>query len=214
VIPQLTVDQIEALIQSKPEQAVYDWKSDFTIPKDDGQRGELVKDICAIANSVSSAYGFIVYGVDPRRPDPILGISSRYDDARIQQLVADKIEPAVDFVYYEVAAEQGTVAVIQVVADKRRPHIIRVDLGRVRKGQIPIRRGSSTDGVTLADLMEFFYGASSGYFPDVVERLQVGIARQRAHLDVLAELRVQQNDLFKRLEVTAGVPRGSLGAEW
>ncbi len=56
-----------------------------------------------------------------------------------------------------------TVGVIQVAPSKKRPFIISTDIGRVRRGQIVIRRGSSTDGVTLHDLFEFFYGNNSLY---------------------------------------------------
>ena len=73
--------------------------------------------------------------------------------------------------YYEVSAGARLVGVLQVAPTRRRPHIIAVDLGKVRRGQIVIRRGSSTDGVTIADLQEFFYGETSGYFPAILQRL-------------------------------------------
>ncbi len=78
---------------------------------------------------------------------------------------------------------------IHVAATKRRPHIIAVDLGRVRKGQIVIRRGSTTDGVTMNDLFEFFYGETSGYFPNVVNKLGLDVRRQEAWNVQIAELR-------------------------
>jgi predicted HTH transcriptional regulator len=214
MIRQLTVDEILGLVKSAPEQAVLDWKTDFVVPADDEKRGELLKDICAVANAVSGSYGFILYGVDPRRPDPLVGVSARYDDANLQQLVQGKIEPAPAFVYYEVSVGPKVVGVIQVAPNRRRPHIIRVDLGKVRKGQIPIRRGSSTDGVVLSDLLEFFYGSSSGYFPQVIERLGLDVAQTRANTERMRELREQMNEATKAMEIAAGVPPGTLGAKW
>jgi len=79
--------------------------------------------------------------------------------------------------------------VIQISPTKQRPHIISVDVGKVRKGQIVIRRGSSTDGATLQDLFSFFYGNESQWFAQV--RRQLGVDAQRVQADAayLAELR-------------------------
>ena len=213
MIRQLTIDEIIRLLQSTPEQAIFDWKVDFSPPRDDKARGEMIKDIAAIANTIVSSYGFIVYGVDPRRPDPIVGVTNHYDDASLQQLVRTKVEPAVDFLYYEVSHGPKVVSVIQIEPTRRRPHIIKVDLGKVRNGQIPIRRGSSTDGIRLNDLMEFFYGRSSGYFQQMVQKLHLDVAQQTAQTAYLRELREQADQALRDTEVIAGVPPGSLGGK-
>ena len=189
MITALTVDEIIQLLRKTPEQAVFDWKQDFVRPTDDEARGELIKDIAAIANASALSYGFIFYGVDPRRPDPVVGISASYDDSRIQQLLKGKVEPLPTFLYYEVSTGPKTIAVIQVAPSRKRPFIISVDIGRVRKGQIVIRRGSATDGVTLNDLAEFFYGANSAYFANVRQNLGLDVQRQQAQNEYLAELR-------------------------
>lgn len=214
MITQLTIDEIVNLVKCTPEQNVLDWKVDFPVPDNDEKRGEIIKDITAIANATASSYGFIVYGVDPRRTDPIVGISSRYDDAKLQQLVKEKIEPTIDFVYYEVSAGSRIVGIIQIKPSRRRPHIITTDIGKIRSGQIVIRRGSSTDGIRLSDLFEFFYGSTSGYFPQVLKKLQLDIAQQNANTAYLRESREQANQLVRDMEVTAGLPPGSLGGIW
>lgn len=66
----ITIEQAIELAKAKPEQAVFDWKTDFVPPNDDEKRGEFLKDLSAIANACASTYGFILYGVDPRRPEP------------------------------------------------------------------------------------------------------------------------------------------------
>ncbi len=102
----------------------------------------------------------------------------------------------------------------QVKPTRQRPHIIAVDLGRVRKGQILVRRGSSTDGVNMKDLFEFVYGESSGYFPGVVQKSQARAQEKMAATAYLRELRQQQNQALRDMEVVTGAPRGSLGAKW
>jgi len=189
MITALTIDEVRQYLSKIPEQAVFDWKRDFTPPTTDETRGELIKDIAAIANASALSYGFIFYGVDPRQPEPIVGVSKSYDDARVQQLVQGKLEPVPHFLYYEVSAGPKTVSVIQIAPSKKRPFIIRVDLGKIRKGQIVIRRGSSTDGASLNDLFEFFYGQSSQYFTNVVSHLSVNAQQLQAQTNYLAELR-------------------------
>lgn len=214
MIRTLTIDELLSLVKSTPEQAVFDWKADFVVPNDNDKRGEIVKDVAAIANACSTSYGFIVYGVDPRRQDPVLGISQSYDDANLQQLIAGKIDPLPEFLYYEVSAGAKTLGVLQVKPTRKRPHIISVDLGKVRKGQILVRRGSSTDGATMKDLFEYFYGQSSGYFPSVVQQLQASAQQTAADAAYLRELREGADQALRDMEVISGVPRGSIGGKW
>jgi predicted HTH transcriptional regulator len=214
MIKTLTVDEVIALVRWTPEQAVFDWKADFTLPNDEEKRGEFIKDLAAVANACASSYGFIVYGVDPRKPDPVLGITQLYDDAKLQQLVQGKIDPPPEFLYYQLSLGPKTVGVIQVKPTRLRPHIISVDLGKVRRGQILIRRGSSTDGITMKDLFEFFYGRTSGYFPGVVQRLQANAQQQLADAAYMRELREQGDQALRDMETVVGAPRGSLGAKW
>ena len=214
VMKTLTVDEVIEMVKKTPEQSAFDWKSDFVLPSDDEKRGEFIKDLSAIANASPSSYGFIVYGVDPRRPDPIIGISQSYDDAKLQQLAQGKIDPFPEFLYYEVSTGPKLIGLLQVAPTRRRPHIITVDIGKVRKGQIVIRRGSSTDGVTIKDLFEFFYGQTSGYFPGIIQKLQNYTHQRLADVEYMRELRAQKNETLRDMEVIAGVPRGSLGAKW
>lgn len=210
----LNFDEVIALVTKTPEQAVFDWKTDFVIPNDDEKRGEFIKDLSATANACASSDGFIVYGVDPRKPEPILGITQSYDDANLQQLVQGKIQPLPEFLYYEVSAGSKSLGILQVKPTRKRPHIIAVDLGKVRKGQILIRRGSSTDAVTMRDLFEFFYGQTSGYFPGIIQRLQAESQRRMADAAYMRELQEQANQSLRDMEIVTGAPRGSLGAKW
>jgi predicted HTH transcriptional regulator len=201
----ITIEQAIELAKTKPEQAVFDWKVDFVPPNDDDKRGEFLKDVSAIANACASTYGFILYGVDPRRPDAVCGISQRYDDARLQQLAKDKIDPLPEFLYYELPFGTAHIAVVQVVPSRRRPHIISVDMGRVRKGQILIRRGSSTDAVSLSDLFEFFYGQHSAHWESVQRQLSVRTNQQLADVAYMRELRAQADDALRDMEMITGV---------
>lgn len=206
----LNADQIVTLVKSTPETAVLDWKSDFTLPQDSDKQGEFLKDLTAIANACVDSDGFIIYGVDPRRPEPILGITVHYDDANLQQLTKGKIEPLPDFLYYEIAVQSKVVGVLQVSPTRHRPHIISVDLGKVRRGQMVIRRGTTTDGVTINDLLKFFYGANSSYFPSVIQGMQAHTQQQLASIEYMRELRAQGDAALRDMERVVGLPKGSL----
>lgn len=201
----ITIEQAIELAKAKPEQAVFDWKVDFVPPNDVEKRGEFLKDLSAIANACASTPGFILYGVDPRRPDPVCGITQRYDDARLQQLAKGKIDPLPEFLYYELPFGAAHIAVVQVVPTGVRPHIITVDLGRVRKGQIVIRRGSSTDAVALPDLLEFFYGQHSAHWESVQKQLNARTNQQLADVAYMRELRAQADDALRDMEMITGV---------
>ncbi len=201
----ITIETAIELARAKPEQAVFDWKTDFVPPADDDKRGEFLKDLSAIANACASTDGFLLYGVDPRKPNPVCGISQHYDDSRLQQLVQGKIEPAPEFLYYELSFATAHVAVVQVAPTRRRPHIITVDMGRVRKGQILIRRGSSTDGVSLSDLFEFFYGQHSVYWQNVQQRMNASANQRLADAAYLRELRAGADMALRDMEMITGV---------
>lgn len=206
----LALDEVLDLLKKTPEQGGFDWKADFTTPNDDDKRGEFIKDLAAIANSAHNASTFIFYGVDPRRPDPVVGITQRYDDAALQQLARGRIDPPPSFLYYELERNGSIVGVLQVYPTVRRPHIIAMDTGRVRKGQVLVRRGSSTDGATMRDLWEFFYGETSDHFQGVVQRLGLHIAEQNAQTAYIRELRAEIERSERDMEFIAGVPRGTL----
>ena len=195
MITSLTIDEILQFLKNTPEQAVFDWKQDFVLPNDDEKKGELIKDIVAVANASVLSYGFIFYGVNPKKPDPLIGITSHYDDAHIQQLIKGKIEPLPSFLYYEVSMGTKAVAVIQIAPSKKRPFIISTDIGRVRRGQIVIRRGSSTDGVTLQDLFEFFYGDNSFYGQNFLHHHNVHARQLEAKATYMAQSRADLEKL-------------------
>src|ERR1017187_573794 len=107
-----TIDDVIDLVKKRPEHAIFDWKSDFVVPNDNNKRGEFIKDLDAFANAIASTYGIIVYGVDPRRPNPVVGISASYDDAKLQQLSKGKIDPIPEFLYYELLHGTKTVGLV------------------------------------------------------------------------------------------------------
>ena len=211
MIQKLTLDEILSVLRLTPEQCVFDWKQDLVIETGD-KKAEILKDIVAIANATATSPGFVFCGVDPRRPDPVVGTSKSHDDAMFQQMFANKVNPPVVFLYYEATLGPKTVGVFHIPASRQRPHIVMKDFGRLREGQLLIRRGSSTGGMTQTDLFELFYGPTSPYLAGVLEKIGATAMQTQADTMKMRELREQQNSLIRDMEVISGLPPGSLGS--
>ncbi len=162
MIQRLDLARAIALVQTTPEQIIFDTKRDFIPPRDENARAEFIKDVVAIANGLAfgdGSPGYVIYGVEASRPDPIIGVTTHYDDASLQQLVSSHVDPPVDFVFYDVDAGQGRKLSVLHVEPSRQPfHVIVKDVGGLRDGTSFIRRGSSTRGVHRADWMRLCLG--------------------------------------------------------
>jgi hypothetical protein len=213
MIEKLPPNEIVKIVQSAPEQTVFDWKQDFHAPRDDDAKGEIVKDLMAIANGTAFTHGtgYVFYGVHPGRPDPVVGASETWDDAKLQQIVASVLDPVPEFLLYDVDAGSGrTVVVLHVPMSKKPFHVMAKDLGRLREGQAVIRQGSSTRGITRADHMRLYLTVGGGYVEQVLQRY--GQAAQIAHAENtrLQVLQQEQARLIRQMESMAGLPRGTI----
>jgi hypothetical protein len=214
MIEKLTLDVIASIVKTTPEQAVFDWKQDFRAPRDDDAKGEVVKDVMAVANGTAFTHGdgYVFYGVHPNRPDPIVGVAETWDDAKLQQLVASVLDPVPEFLLYDVDGGAGrTIVVLHVPMSKQPFHVMAKDLGKLREGQSMIRQGSTTRGVTRDDQIRLYLTVGGGYVDQVLQRH--GAAAQMANAEnTRLQLLQQQIDQTKReMESMSGLPRGTLG---
>ena len=205
-------DAIAALVTQTPEQRVFDWKRDFTAPITDTARGEVVKDILAVANgtALARAPGMVVYGVDPRRPEPIVGISGSWDDAKLQQLVRGAVHHPIEFLYYEATENGRTVGVIDVPRSQRPFHVVTRDLGALREGQILIRDGSTTRGIRQDDLRTLYLQPGYGFAEQLLRQAGVQAQLTQAEVNQAYALLAVKRDLIREVEAIAGLPPGSI----
>ncbi len=203
IINRLTIKEILAFLELTPEQQLFDWKRDLSLSKN--HDGEIIKDIAAIANATIKTPGYIFYGVDPNKPDPFIGISHSHDDANIQQLVEGKVDPPIKFLYYEVPHNSTIIGIIHIPPSFKRPHIITMNIGALRAGQIPIRKGSTTAGITQQDLFNYFYGQDSPYFQNVLK--QVGAQAQLLQAQAIydAQSLRREQDIERRMRQMIGL---------
>jgi predicted HTH transcriptional regulator len=211
MIQKLSPDDVLAALRHAPEQCIFDWKQDL-LARTEEAKGEVLKDIVAVANATTTSPGFLFYGVDPRRPDPVVGMSKSYDDASFQQMFAEKVTPPVGFLYYEVALGAKAVGVFHIPASQNRPHIVTKSFGKLREGQILIRRGSSTAGINRNELFAMFYGEDSPYFRQILNKIGFAALQEQVEVAKMREYREQMSFLLGQAEITGGLPPGSLGS--
>jgi hypothetical protein len=144
-----------------------DFKSEsykFTNAKD-CEKGELLKDIIAFANSWRRTDAFILIGVKEvkGKRSQVVGINETLDDAKIQQFVNSKTNSPIIFAYQNITYENKNVGVIHIPCQKR-PFYLKKDFGNLKRETVYLRRGSST---AIAKLDEIAQMGSSVFAANV-----------------------------------------------
>lgn len=119
----------------------------------DDQKSELLKDILAFANAWRHAEAYILIGVDEKQGNKVVGVSSHFDDASLQQFVNSKTQTPLTF-SYETAPYQGKEIDVFRIPLQERPLYLKRDFGSLKKDTVYIRRGSSTDIASPAEVAE------------------------------------------------------------
>jgi predicted HTH transcriptional regulator len=140
--------QLEQLLHEE-EGASLDFKRDqypFAAATDD-QKSELLKDILAFVNAWRRTSAYILIGVEEvrgGRSKPV-GVIQRLNDADLQQFVNSKTNRPIEFSYRPYTFEGIDLGIIEVPLQER-PVFLTKDFGKLKKGAVYVRRGSSTDG--------------------------------------------------------------------
>lgn len=112
----------------------------------DDQKGELLKDILAFVNAWRRTDAYILVGVEDVKGGrgKVVGTTSHFDDARIQQFVNGKTNHPINF-SYEVFPFEGVQIGVFHIPMQDRPTFLKSDFGKLKKNEVYLRRGSSTD---------------------------------------------------------------------
>jgi len=115
------------------------------IKASDQEKGELLKDILAMANSWSQEDRYIVMGIEEKqeKPNVFHGIKEQIDDARIQQFVNSKTSRVCKFEYFSYLYKDRNYGIIRIPVQER-PIFLRKDFGGLKSNTVYVRRGSST----------------------------------------------------------------------
>lgn len=117
------------------------------------EKGELLKDILAFANSWRRSDAFILIGIKEVKGGrgEVYGIKEKLDDAQIQQFVNSKTNIPLTFSYRNVEFESKCIGIIHIPIQPR-PLYLKKDFGKLKKETVYIKRGSSTEIAKLDEI--------------------------------------------------------------
>ena len=120
-------------------------------------KSELLKDILGFANAWRRADAYVLVGVEEVRGGKSIvhGVDSQLDDHALQQFVNSLTNRPIQFHYRTAVLEHKQIGVIHI-EEQDRPIFLKRDYGKLEKGKVYVRRGSSTDPTTPADPDEIF----------------------------------------------------------
>jgi hypothetical protein len=152
-------DEFLAGLLYEEEGATLDFKKEqyrfANATKDD--KSELLKDILGFANAWRRADAYVLIGVEEVRGGKSIvhGVDSQLDDHALQQFVNSLTNRPIQFHYRTAVIEHKQIGVIHI-EEQDRPIFLKRDYGKLEKGRVYVRRGSSTDPTTPADPDEIF----------------------------------------------------------
>ena len=115
------------------------------------EKSEVLKDILGFANAWRRTDAFILIGVEEVRGgrSKVAGVSEHLDDHSLQQFVHSRTNRPVRFAYEAFEWHERQVGVI-CIQQTERPVYLEADYGKLRRHEVYVRRGSSTDPSTPA----------------------------------------------------------------
>jgi len=162
----MTDDEFERLLYEE-ESPTLDFKRDqYPFAKaSDEEKSELLKDILGMANAWRRSEAFILIGVEDVRGgrSHVAGIAAgdHLADHSLQQFVNNLTNRPVRFGYEAIGVEGKQVGIIRV-EQQPRPFYVKRDYGKLKKNEVYVRRGSSTDPTkpaTIDEIAQMGHGA-------------------------------------------------------
>lgn len=136
---------VQTLITYGREDSSMEWKEDLDI-HDKAVQAEFIKDMLSLVNAHGTGKRYLLVGI--RDDGTIAGVREQVDDARLQQIVNERVEPPIEFTTTYVSVDELTIGVIEITSSPKRPHLVSRDVNGnkgplLQKGQSWIRKGSS-----------------------------------------------------------------------
>ncbi|MEZ6071908.1 MAG: ATP-binding protein [Pirellulales bacterium] len=112
----------------------------------DDEKSELLKDILGFVNAFRRGTAYILIGVEDVRGgrSNVVGVTHHLDDHSLQQFVNSLTNRPVHFRYEATEIESVKVGVIHI-EEQGRPVYLKKDYGPLRRNEVYVRRGSSTN---------------------------------------------------------------------
>lgn len=146
---------LDDIIEYDEEGTNLDFKKEEYNKKD---YGSLIKDVSSMANALNSDVKRIVIGVKhrPGEEKEYYEVKNLTDQATLENVIQDNIEPNINFKYYPYKFKNITLGIIEIYDNHDKPYMMRKDYGSLKKGDMWIRKGSRQSRVTREDLDKMF----------------------------------------------------------
>lgn len=140
----LTEKEIDQILQAY-EQDKFDKKRELNI-SDNIKKSEFIKDVISIANVPKNIEGYLFFGWD--NAGNLVGLNKSVDGATLEQMVNSKLYHKVNFDYFEQNYKGKMVGICRIANFQKRPLMLQKNFGKLKKGIVYIRNGSSTGPAT------------------------------------------------------------------
>jgi hypothetical protein len=139
LLKQLLYEDESATLDFKKEQYKF-------VKATDDEKSELLKDILGFANGWRRADAYILIGVEEVRGgrSTVVGIADHLSDHSLQQFINNLTNRPVRFGYEVCSIDGKQIGVIRI-EQQDGPIYLKKDYGKLKRGEVYVRRGSSTD---------------------------------------------------------------------
>ena len=130
----------------------------------------LIKDVMSMANALNTETKRIIIGAKhkPGEEKEICGLEILSDQATFENIVQENIEPNISFNYYPYKYKNKKLGIIEIFDNYDKPYMMKKDYGKLKKGDMWIRKGSRQSKVTREDLDRMFEIRKKANFEDKV----------------------------------------------
>ena len=131
---------LDELIEYESENTSLDFKAE-----EYGKNSfELIKDVMSMANSHTNGKRYIIVGVkdNPNEDREIIGLKTISDQAILENIIQENIEPIIHFKYYKYEFKGKMLGIIEIGDNSDRPYMMKKDNFSLKKGDSWIRKGS------------------------------------------------------------------------
>ena len=147
---------LDELIEYESENTALDFKAE-----EYGKNNfELIKDVMSMANAHTYKKKYIVIGVkdNPNEGREIIGLKTISDQAILENIIQENIEPIIHFKYYKYEFKGKMLGIIEIGDNKDRPYMMKKDNFSLKKGDSWIRKGSRQSRVVREDIDKMIQG--------------------------------------------------------
>lgn len=159
---------LDYLIENEIENTRLDFKREFYHKE---KNHELIKDVMAMANAHVEDTKHIIFGVKllENGGRSFHSVQNIPDQADIEQLIHNNIEPTVELSFYLYQFKDHQLAILEIQGFNDRPYLSKKDHRGIKTGDSLIRKGSTTSPMSRDDFDKIYLHSSEKINPRTIK---------------------------------------------